>query len=46
MNGPHRSIEYHLDRAQEHLQLLHNGDQQQDQLSHAAVRPAYGVDLA
>jgi hypothetical protein len=33
-----RSIGYHIGRAQERLRLLHDGDQQQDHLSHAATR--------
>jgi hypothetical protein len=33
-----RSVDYHLVRAEEHLRLLRDGDQQQDHLSHAATR--------
>jgi hypothetical protein len=34
----HRSPEYHLTRAEQHLRLLHQGDQLQDHLSHACCR--------
>ena len=30
--------DYHLARAEQHLRLLRDGDQQQDHLSHAATR--------
>jgi hypothetical protein len=33
-----RSPDYHLGRAEEHLRLLRDGDQRQDQLSHATTR--------
>jgi hypothetical protein len=33
-----RTPEYHLGRAEEHLRLWRDGDQQQDHLSHAATR--------
>jgi hypothetical protein len=33
-----RSADYHLARAEQHLRLLRDGDQQQDHLSHAATR--------
>jgi dATP/dGTP diphosphohydrolase, N-terminal len=34
----HRSPDYHVARAEEHLRLLHGGDQRQDHLSHATTR--------
>ena len=40
-----RSVEYHLGRAEEHLRLLHEGDQQQDHLSHAATRLLMALTL-
>ena len=33
-----RSPDYHVARAEEHLRLLHEGDQRQDHLSHATTR--------
>jgi hypothetical protein len=33
-----RSIDYHLGRAEDHLPLLRDGDQQQDHLALAAAR--------
>ena len=39
-----RSVEYHLGRAEEHLRLLHDGDQQ-DHLSHAATRLLMALTL-
>ena len=33
-----RTPEYHVDRAEEHLRLLHAGDQQQDHLAHCVTR--------
>ena len=33
-----RSIEYHIGRAEEHLRLLREGEQLEDQLAHAATR--------
>jgi hypothetical protein len=33
-----RSSEYHIGRAEEHLRLWREGDQQQDHVSHAATR--------
>lgn len=41
----HRSPEYHLARAEEHLRLLHQGDQQQDHVSHAATRLLMALTL-
>lgn len=32
-----RTPDFHLSRAEEHLRLLHEGDQRQDHLSHAAT---------
>ena len=40
-----RSVDYHLSRAEEHLRLLHDGDQQQDYLSHAATRLLMALTL-
>jgi len=39
------SVDYHLVRAEEHLRLLHEGDQQQDHLSHAATRLLMALTL-
>lgn len=36
---------YHLGRAEEHLRLLHEGDQRQDHLSHAATRLLMALTL-
>jgi hypothetical protein len=41
----HSPVEYHLSRAEEHLRLLHDGDQQQDYLSHAATRLLMALTL-
>ena len=41
----HRGVQYHLGRAEEHLRLLHEGDQQQDHLSHAATRLLMALTL-
>jgi hypothetical protein len=40
-----RSVDYHLGRAQEHLRLLRDGDQQQDHLAHAATRLLMALTL-
>ena len=40
-----RSIEYHLARAEQHLRLLRDGDQQQDHLSHTATRLLMALTL-
>jgi hypothetical protein len=40
-----RPFEYHVNRAQEHLRLLAEGDQQQDHLSHAATRLLMALTL-
>jgi hypothetical protein len=40
-----RTPEYHIDRAEEHLRLLHEGDQRQDHLSHAATRLLMALTL-
>ena len=40
-----RTPEYHLARAEEHLRLLHEGDQRQDHLSHAATRLLMSLTL-
>jgi hypothetical protein len=34
-----------IDRAEEHLRLLHEGDQRQDHLSHAATRLLMALTL-
>jgi len=33
-----RNVDYHLGRAERHLQLLRDGDQGEDHLSHTATR--------
>jgi len=40
-----RSIEYHLARAEEHLRLLHEGDQREDHVAHAATRLLLALTL-
>jgi hypothetical protein len=40
-----RTPDFHLTRAEEHLRLLHEGDQRQDHLSHAATRLLMGLTL-
>ena len=40
-----RSLEYHLDRAEEHLRLWRDGDQLQDHVSHAATRLLMALTL-
>ncbi len=40
-----RSVDYHLGRAEEHLRLLRDGDQQQDHLSHTATRLLMALTL-
>jgi hypothetical protein len=40
-----RIPEYHLARAEEHLRLLRDGDQQQDHVSHAATRLLMALTL-
>jgi hypothetical protein len=40
-----RTPEYHLGRAEEHLRLLREGDQQRDHLSHAATRLLMALTL-
>jgi dATP/dGTP diphosphohydrolase len=40
-----RTAEYQIDRAEEHLRLLHDGDQRQDHLSHAATRLLMALTL-
>jgi hypothetical protein len=40
-----RTAEYHIDRAEEHLRLLHDGDQRQDHLSHAVTRLLMALTL-
>jgi hypothetical protein len=40
-----RTPDYHLGRAEEHLRLLHEGDQRQDHLSHAATRLLMALTL-
>jgi hypothetical protein len=40
-----RSVDYHLSRAEEHLRLLHEGDQREDHLSHAATRLLMALTL-
>jgi hypothetical protein len=41
----HRSVEYHLGRAEDHLRLLREGDQQQDHVAHAATRLLMALTL-
>jgi hypothetical protein len=40
-----RSPDYHLGRAEEHLRLRRDGDQQQDHLSHATTRLLMALTL-
>jgi hypothetical protein len=40
-----RTPEYHLGRAEEHIRRLHEGDQRQDHLSHAATRLLMALTL-
>ena len=40
-----RSIKYHLARAEEHLRLLHGGDQREDHVAHAATRLLMALTL-
>jgi Domain of unknown function (DUF5664) len=40
-----RPPEYHIQRAQEHLQLWREGDQLQDHISHAATRLLMALTL-
>ena len=40
-----RSIDYHLARAEEHLRLLHDGDQREDHVAHAATRLLMALTL-
>jgi hypothetical protein len=40
-----RSPEYHVGRAEEHLWLLHAGDQQQNHLAHAVTRLLMALTL-
>lgn len=40
-----QSPEYHLGRAEEHLRLLREGDQQQDHVSHACCRLLMALTL-
>jgi hypothetical protein len=40
-----RTIDYHVGRAEEHLQLLRNGDQREDHLAHAATRLLMALTL-
>jgi hypothetical protein len=40
-----RTPEYHIDRAEEHLRLLREGDQQQDHLSHSVTRLLMALTL-
>ena len=40
-----RSIEYHLARVEEHLRLLHDGDQCEDHVAHAATRLLMALTL-
>jgi hypothetical protein len=41
----HRSVDYHLGRAEEHLRLLRDGDQLEDHLAHAATRLLMALTL-
>ena len=40
-----RGIEYHLERAEEHLRLLREGEQLEDHLAHAATRLLMALTL-
>jgi len=40
-----RSVDYHLARAEEHLRLLHDGDQREDHVAHAATRLLMALTL-
>jgi len=40
-----RSVEYHIGRAEEHLQLLGDGEQLEDHLAHAATRLLMALTL-
>jgi hypothetical protein len=40
-----RTPEYHVGRAEEHLRLLREGDQQQDHLSHCVTRLLMALTL-
>lgn len=40
-----RSPEYHIERAEEHLRLLREGDQLQDHVAHAATRLLMALTL-
>ena len=40
-----RSTEYHIDRAEEHLRLLQEGEQLEDHLAHAATRLLMALTL-
>jgi len=40
-----RTPEYHIRRAEEHLRLWQDGDQQQDHVSHAATRLLMALTL-
>ena len=40
-----RSVDYHLSRAEEHLRLLHEGDQREDHVAHAATRLLMALTL-
>ena len=40
-----RTSEYHIRRAEEHLRLWQDGDQQQDHVSHAATRLLMALTL-
>ena len=40
-----RAPDYHVGRAEEHLRLLHDGDQQQDHLAHCVTRLLMALTL-
>jgi hypothetical protein len=40
-----RTPEYHLERAEEHLRALRDGDQRQDHVAHAATRLLMALTL-
>ena len=40
-----RPVDYHLGRAEEHLRLLHEGDQREDHVAHAATRLLMALTL-
>ena len=41
----HRSVDYHLARAEQHLRRLHDGSQAEDHLAHATTRLLMALTL-